>query len=180
MTRRQLCVGCLVNLTKRQSSRFCSRQCWYKFNTIRPNLKCAVCDATFHQRVDRQKYCSEACAYVGKRPTWRWASYVPIERRFQYKVYQRGDCWEWRGGHMPSGYGFFTVRGSRKVMAHRYAYEMTKGKIPSHLEIDHICAHPWCVRPSHLEAVPQRVNARRAWARGNNRRRDTITGRWLP
>lgn len=86
---------------------------------------------------------------------------VPFERRFQYKVYPRGDCWEYRGYHYPNGYGMVNVtigQTQTKRLAHRVAYEMAKGPIPLGQEIDHLCRHRWCVRPSHLEAVSPREN----------------------
>ena len=72
--------------------------------------------------------------------------------RFWLKVYPRGDCWEWRGYRSPDGYGRFLWEGKVR-MASRMAYEFTVGPIPAGLTIDHLCRHPWCVRPSHLEVV---------------------------
>lgn len=88
------------------------------------------------------------------------------ERRFQYKVWQHGDCWEWRGSRNENGYGLFTLwagKVSTTLKAHRFAYIMAKGDIPPGYEIDHICRHPWCVRPSHLEAVTPEENWKRSW-----------------
>jgi hypothetical protein len=80
------------------------------------------------------------------------------EKRFALKVYQRGDCWEWRGARNPKGYGRFGPAEGENVQAHRFAYDLAKGLIPPGMEIDHICRHRWCVRPSHLELVKHRVN----------------------
>lgn len=82
-------------------------------------------------------------------------------RCFPYKVYQRGDCWEWRGCRLPSGYGNVHVNGTTQL-AHRMAYEIAKGKILPGYQIDHLCRHRWCVRPSHLEAVLPKENTRRS------------------
>lgn len=81
--------------------------------------------------------------------------------RFQLFVWQRGDCWEWRGRRSKLGYGLFSCNGDT-FQAHRYSYEMAKGDIPPGLELDHLCRHPWCVKPSHLEAVTHRENLRRS------------------
>lgn len=35
------------------------------------------------------------------------------------------------------------------------------GSIPDGMVIDHLCRNRACVRPDHLEAVPQEVNVRR-------------------
>jgi hypothetical protein len=45
--------------------------------------------------------------------------------------------------------------------AHTYAYEWLRGPVPDGLVLDHLCTNPWCVRPSHLEAVTQRENLMR-------------------
>jgi len=69
-------------------------------------------------------------------------------------------CWEWKG-HRWNGYGRANLKGRGVTGAHRYAYEAFYGPIPDGLTIDHLCRNRACVRPSHLEAVPNRVNALR-------------------
>ena len=65
---------------------------------------------------------------------------------------------QWRGSKLSRlGYGEFYWRGEH-LSAHRVAYEEAKGPIPRGLVLDHLCRHPWCVRPTHLEAVTHRVN----------------------
>jgi len=81
--------------------------------------------------------------------------------RFRVKVWPRGDCWEWRGARDKDGYGLFKSAEGIMVRAHRAAFEMAKGPIPNGLQLDHLCRHRWCVRPSHLEAVTCAVNIRR-------------------
>lgn len=82
---------------------------------------------------------------------------LPPEREFIFAIYERGDCYEWRGRRDRNGYGKFKMQ-----WAHRVAYELAKGPIPDRLHIDHLCRHRWCVRPTHLEAVPRQINAYRA------------------
>jgi hypothetical protein len=94
-----------------------------------------------------------------------WRCAIPENHRFWLKVYPRGDCWEWRGARRV-GYGAFAFDG-RVGMAHRYAYIQAKGPIPTGLQLDHLCRHPWCVRPSHLEAVTGKQNSRRGWGRNH-------------
>lgn len=74
-----------------------------------------------------------------------------------------GGCWLWTGFRYANGYGLFALDG-RKVYAHRAAYELTVGPIPDGLHIDHLCRVRACIRPDHLEAVPQAENNNRACA----------------
>lgn len=71
---------------------------------------------------------------------------------FWEKIEKTEDCWLWRGARTPMGYGIFKVKNKNNY-AHRYAYELTKGKIPETLVIDHLCRRPSCVNPDHLEPV---------------------------
>lgn len=67
-----------------------------------------------------------------------------------------GPCWVWKG-RLRRGYGRFDFEG-KEVQAHRFAYEQEKGPIPFGLVSDHLCRNRACVRPSHQEAVTQRIN----------------------
>jgi HNH endonuclease len=82
---------------------------------------------------------------------------TPPEDRFWPKVEKTIDCWTWIGGKSSAGYGMFWD-GTRRVFAHRYAYELLIGPIPNGLQMDHLCRVRACVNPAHLEPVTQRVN----------------------
>ncbi|MFF1336357.1 HNH endonuclease signature motif containing protein [Streptomyces sp. NPDC058290] len=49
-------------------------------------------------------------------------------------------------------------------LAHRWAYRDSRGDIPDGLELDHLCRHPACVRPDHLDPVTHAENVRRGRA----------------
>jgi hypothetical protein len=60
-----------------------------------------------------------------------------LEERFRSRV-DKGDstisCWIWNGAVQSRGYGVAYFNGV-DVLAHRLAYELTKGKIPDNLTI---------------------------------------------
>lgn len=61
------------------------------------------------------------------------------------------QCWEWKGGKLPNGYGM-----ANGVLAHRFVASQfgdIEGKV-----VRHICDNPSCVRPDHLEIGTQKEN----------------------
>lgn len=69
--------------------------------------------------------------------------------RFWRRVKRTNTCWLWTGSILPNGYGKISIK-HRDVLAHRYSYELLKGKIPD----GHLCLHKCdvrnCVNPEHL------------------------------
>jgi hypothetical protein len=70
-------------------------------------------------------------------------------------------CWLWTGAVMRNGYGAFHVPAMGTGLAHRVAYILFNGEIPSDLQIDHRCRVRHCVNPDHLEPVTAAENLRR-------------------
>lgn len=82
--------------------------------------------------------------------------------RFWPKVIQRDDgCMVWTGSRNSSGYGTFNAGNQVTVMAHRWAYQDSRGEIAAGLDLDHLCRNRLCVNPEHLEAVSTRENIMR-------------------
>lgn len=86
----------------------------------------------------------------------------------RYRIENRGyktACWTWLMAKNNMGYG--TLGGgtsadcSPRGLAHRIFYEELFGPVPDGLVLDHLCRHPDCVNPEHLEPVTQRENCRR-------------------
>lgn len=78
-----------------------------------------------------------------------------------------GPCWLWTGAvsagrNGQKGYGVFTDEKCRRSGAHACSYIISGRVIPKGYEVDHLCMVKLCVNPSHLEAVTQAENRRRA------------------
>lgn len=89
---------------------------------------------------------------------------MPLLERIMRRVKKdvKTGCWIFTGGKRGTGkYGSINWRKDGKlfrVYTHRLIYETFKGKIPSHLEIDHLCRVHACCNPDHLEAVTRSQN----------------------
>jgi len=73
-------------------------------------------------------------------------------------------CMVWRGVKAPNGYGHFAAKGT-KFLAHRVAWTLTFGRIPTGLVLDHVvCQNRACCNPEHTQPVTQQVNVQRGQA----------------
>lgn len=68
-------------------------------------------------------------------------------------------CWEWQL-QLVGRYGRFK-RSGQSICAHRFCYELFKGKIPAGMKLDHLCKNTACLNPDHLEVVTSRENTLR-------------------
>lgn len=81
----------------------------------------------------------------------------PIPESTQARFWQKVDqsagqdaCWLWTTAHTHVGYGRFALTHQRTVYAHRLAYFLTYGEIPTDKIVCHRCDNPTCCNPAHL------------------------------
>jgi hypothetical protein len=98
------------------------------------------------------------------------------------RVDRTTGCWKWTGTILSRGYGQYYVGGGQKnriqLLAHRFAYEVLIGPIPSDLTIDHLCRNRACVNPLHMEVVTRGENVLRGIGTSavNKRKKKCIHG----
>ncbi len=98
----------------------------------------------------------------------------PFADRFWDKVKKSDGCWEWQGYRHDDNYGIIR-RDGKFAIAHRVAYELTKGSIPPGLIVRHRCDNPPCCNPDHLILGTTLDNALDAQERGRLRKWSGIT-----
>jgi hypothetical protein len=99
-------------------------------------------------------------------------------RRFESSIDSTDGCWTWTAYTDKDGYGIFRI-GEARIRAHRMAYELGVGPIPSGLQVCHHCDNPPCVRPDHLFVGTQGDNNRDMAAKGRHRSPTVYTHRTL-
>jgi hypothetical protein len=112
-------------------------------------------------------------------------SWSGLPERIERKIMPEPNsgCWLWIGVAYTTGYGCTvkTVDRQRKyILVHKYVFELLRHKVPSHLQIDHLCRNRICCNPDHLEPVTPRENYLRGFGVGAINARKTHCGKGHP
>jgi hypothetical protein len=100
----------------------------------------------------------------------------PLEERFWEKVHKGGpkDCWLWTGSttgdNLSVTYGIFWQSHSTRLVAHKQAYILTHGEVPTGLQVCHTCDNGLCCNPAHMfvGTLADNMQDMRAKGRGKN------------
>ena len=85
------------------------------------------------------------------------------------RVRADGDCLVCTGSTNTNGYGQINIKGTPRL-AHRLAYELSKGQIPEGMFVDHTCFNRPCVNINHLRlATVGQNNHNRTGPNSNNK-----------
>lgn len=187
----RMCQQCGVPFTAKAAhvlagkALYCSTACKHASQRTRETRACQQCGTEFlvylaEIRKGGGRYCSRACLVEYRIPTL-----AATQTRFWSRVDQSGPCHLMTEGIRPDGYANFTIR-KRRHMAHRLAYEWTKGAVPDGLDLDHLChnadplclggatcQHRRCVNADHLEPTTRPVNVLRGKGHGARNARKT-------
>lgn len=136
--------------------------------------ECKICKKLFHvipSHILLRKTCSKTCDAVNRSkfmPAPNKGIHIDPKIRFFAKVKKTESCWLWTGAKFTNGYGVFCSYPKKNLKAHRFSYELHKGKIPPDKFVCHSCDIKLCVNPDHLWLGTQKENIRDSMAKNRH------------
>jgi hypothetical protein len=88
-------------------------------------------------------------------------------KSFWAKVQKTESCWLWTAADNQK-YGHLRV-ANKDYLAHRVAYQLTRGQIPRGMYVCHTCDVPLCVNPDHLFLGTNQTNQLDSWQKGKGK-----------
>lgn len=144
-------------------------------NSQRTSIRtCPGCGSEFSVRPSSPKRCcSRSCGQAMRAPH-TWYGRDPKSRFMDEVEKSPNGCWLWTGSRTADGYGFFSLSapdksGRIEQRAHRAAWRLFHGELPSDKLVCHTCDMPLCVNPSHLFLGTKLDNAQDMAAKGRSR-----------
>ena len=112
-----------------------------------------------------RKYVTHTLNRLGFRPAAEQYSDPVKAFNARHIPEPNSGCWLWEGSLSTTGYGRMTI-GQKQIQAHRFSYQIHKGKIPHKMEVLHRCDNPPCVNPEHLRVGTHQDNMRDMYFKG--------------